>query len=701
MLPSEIVETVCGFCSTGCGLWVHRQGAEPVNVTPARNYPVNLGMACPKGWEALAPLGAPDRGVTPLFRAHKGGEASPLGWDEAVEVFVQKVRRLRDSHGEESFAFLGTGQMTTEEMALLGTVFKVGMGFLHGDSNTRQCMATTHVAYRESFGFDAPPFAYSDFEESDLLIFVGANPCIAHPILWQRVLMNTRKPTIVVVDPRRTETAAAAHQHIAVKPRGDLWFLYGLARAVVDAGGVSREWVAAHSEGYAGFERFLDAFSPEAVEEACGVSATVIRALGERIATTERVSFWWTMGVNQGYEAVRTAQAIINLALMTGNIGRPGTGANSITGQCNAMGSRLFAMTGSLPAGREFAEPGDRRFTANWLGVDEARIPVRKSMEYDRILEGIDTGKIRGLWIIATNPAHSWIGRDRLPELLRKLDFLVVQDLFADTETARFADLYLPAAGWGEKEGTFINSERRIGYTAKVGEPPGTALSDFEIFQRIGKRWGDCPWLDRWGNPELVFRALQEASLGRPCDHSGINGYADLRENGGIQWPLPRGEEMPQGERRLFEDGRFFRPNGRALFCFEAPAENPEPPDAEYPLVLLTGRGSSAEWHTGTRTSRSAVLRALSGIADRVEMDPDDVAERGLKDGQRVLVESRRGTMEGTLCVERGVGRGRIFVPMHDGQVNRVTLAVFDPYSRQPSYKACAVRVRGAGPGLD
>lgn len=190
---------------------------------------------------------------------------------------------------------------------------------------------------------------------------------------------------------------------------------------------------------------------------------------------------------------------------------------------------------------------------------------------------------------------------------------------------------------------------------------------------------------------------MQEASLDRPCDHAGINGYADLREHGGIQWPLPRGAETPQGERRLFEDGRFFRPDGRALFCFEAPAENPEPPDAEYPLVMLTGRGSSAEWHTGTRTARSAVLRALSGISDRVEMDPDDAAERGLKDGQRVWVESRRGRMEGTLCVERGVGRGRIFVPMHDGQVNRVILAVFDPYSRQPSYKACAVRVMAAG----
>ena len=694
LMPSDIVETVCGFCSTGCGLWVHRKGAEPVNVTPARNYPVNLGMACPKGWEVLAPIKAPDRGRVPLFRDRKGGVANPLGWDEAVEVFVRKAKELKKNFGDESFAFLGTGQMTTEEMALLGTVFKVGMGFVHGDSNTRQCMATTHAAYRESFGFDAPPFSYRDFEESDLLIFVGANPCIAHPILWQRVLMNTRNPWIVVVDPRRTETAAGAHQHVAVKPRGDLWFLYGLARAVIDAGGVSQEWVAAHTEQYAEFERFLDGFSPETVAEACGVSAEVIRSLAERICATERVSFWWTMGVNQGYEAVRTAQAIINLALMTGNIGRPGTGANSITGQCNAMGSRLFAMTGTLPAGRAFADAADRRFTADWLGVEEARIPGRKSLEYDRIIEGIKSGKIRGLWIVATNPAHSWIGRYELPELLGTLDFLVVQDLFADTETAQFADLYLPAAGWGEKEGTYINSERRIGYTAKIAESPGEALSDFEIFWRIGKRWGDCPWLDWWTNPESVFGALQEASMGRPCDHAGIKGYADLREKGGIQWPYACGAEMPESERRLFEDGRFFRPNGRALFCFEDPLENPEQPDAEYPLVLLTGRGSSAEWHTGTRTSRSAVLRALSGISDRVEMHPEDATQRGLRDGQRVSVESRRGRMRGTLCVERGVGRGRIFVPMHDGQVNLLTLAVFDPYSRQPSYKACAVQVR-------
>ncbi len=693
-VPTEIVETVCGYCSTGCGLRVHRRGAEAVNITPAHGYPVNLGMACPKGWEALAPLNSPERGTRPLYRVAKGEGRQALGWEEAVDIFVSRVGAIKERYGPESFAFLGTGQMPTEEMAMLGTVFKVGMGFVHGDSNTRQCMATTHVAYRESFGFDAPPFSYRDFEESDLLIFIGANPCIAHPILWQRVLMNRRNPWIVVVDPRRTETAAAAQEHVAVSPRGDLWFLYGLAKAVIDAGGVSQEWVEEHTEGYAEFAAFLEGFAPERVARECGVSAGVIRRLAARIAGTERVSFWWTMGVNQGYEAVRTAQAIINLALMTGNMGRPGTGANSITGQCNAMGSRLFAMTGTLPAGREFGAAADRAYTAEWLGVGPERIPDRKSLEYDRILEGVESGRIRGLWVIATNPVHSWIGRGALKDVLGKLEFLVVQDLFPDTETSALADLYFPAAGWGEKEGTFINSERRIGWTGKVAEPPGEALSDFEIFRRIGSRWGGCPWLEQWSDPEAVFRALQEASRGRPCDHSGVEGYEALRRRGGVQWPYSADVRPEEGERRLFEDGRFFRGSGRALFCFEAPAPNPEGVDEAYPLVLMTGRGSSAEWHTGTRTSRSAVLKALAGVADRVEMHPEDARQRGLRDGQRVEVESRRGRMEGTLSVGVGVGRGRIFVPMHDGQVNRLTLAVFDPYSRQPSYKACAVEVR-------
>ena len=698
--PDAVVDTVCGFCSTGCGLRVHMRNGKAVNLSPTEGYPVNLGMACPKGWEALTPLRAPDRGTRPLIRRERHLPLAPTDWKEAVGCFVEKARAIREAHGPEAFAFLGTGQMFTEEMALLGAVFKFGMGFLHGDSNTRQCMATSHFAYKESFGFDAPPFTYEDFEQSDVLIFVGANPCIAHPIMWQRVLRNPHSPWIAVVDPRRTETAAAASAHFAIEPKSDLAFLYGLAHELVRFNAVDTAFVSAHTDGFEEFVAFLQDYPAEHAAEVSGIPLERVRELAARIAAGKRVSFWWTMGVNQGYEAVRTAQAIMNLALLTGNIGRPGTGANSITGQCNAMGSRLFANTSGLLGGRDFSNSAHRHEVAEILGLEEPQIPRDKSMEYDRILSGIEEGKIRGLWIIATNPMHSWIGRADLAKTLQKLDFLVVQDMYASTETALHADLFLPAAGWGEKEGTFINSERRFGYAAKVCEAPGEALPDFEIFRRIGAAWGCGSWLDRWQTPWHVFEVLRELAAGQPCDFSGIATYAQIVEAGGIQWPYRAGGRDEGTHRRLFEDGVFYRPGGRALLKFEPPRENPEPADGQYPFVLLTGRGSSAEWHTGTRTSKSAMLRLLAPSSNRVELHPRDAAPLGLRQGDRVRVHSRRGSMEARVVLEAGVGRGRVFIPMHDGEVNRLTLAVFDPYSRQPSYKACAVRLEPLGQNI-
>jgi anaerobic selenocysteine-containing dehydrogenase len=692
-VPDAVVDTVCGFCSTGCSLRVHMRNGRAVNLSPTEGYPVNLGMACPKGWEALTPLRAPDRGTQPLLRAHRNAPLAPTDWDGAVACFVEKARAIREAHGAEAFAFLGTGQMFTEEMALLGAVFKFGMGFQHGDSNTRQCMATSHFAYKESFGFDAPPFTYEDFEQSDVLIFVGANPCIAHPIMWQRVLLNRHSPWIAVIDPRRTETAAAASAHFAIQPKSDLPFLYGLAHELVRLNAVDSNFVREHTEDFEAFVDFLRDYPAERAAQVSGIPLERVRELATRIAEGKRVSFWWTMGVNQGYEAVRTAQAIINLALLTGNIGRPGTGANSITGQCNAMGSRLFANTSGLLGGRDFSNPAHRREVAGILNIEEERIPREKSLEYDRILSGIEEGKIRGLWVIATNPLHSWIGRGDLRKVLEKLDFLVVQDMYVSTETAVHADLYLPAAGWGEKEGTFINSERRIGYAAKVCEAPGEALPDFDIFRRLGLAWGCGAWLDRWQTPWRVFEVLRELAAGQPCDFSGISDYSQIVEAGGIQWPFHEAVAQRERHHRLFEDGVFYRPGGRALFKFESPRENPEPTDAEYPFVLLTGRGSSAEWHTGTRTAKSAVLRLLAPSSNRVELHPEDAVGLGLRQGDKVKVSSRRGSMDVRVVFESGVGRGRVFIPMHDKAVNVLTLPVFDPYSRQPSYKACAVRL--------
>ena len=315
--PDATTRSVCGFCSTGCSLDVHLQSGAAVNITPTADYPVTLGMACPKGWEALTCLAATDRATTPLLRNPKTGALEPTDWDEAMQIFTLKFKAIMDQHGPESVAFLSTGQICTEEMALLGSLWKFGMGALHGDSNTRQCMATSHVAYKQSFGFDAPPYTYADFEESDTLVFIGSNLCIAHPIMWQRVLRNKNNPRIVVVDPRKTETAMNATQHLALRPKSDLTLLYGIANLLVQSGWVDREFIARSTTGFDEFANFIRQFTPDKVAEETGLTVGELYRFAETIHKGKSVSFWWTMGVNQSHESTRTAQAIINLALMT------------------------------------------------------------------------------------------------------------------------------------------------------------------------------------------------------------------------------------------------------------------------------------------------------------------------------------------------------------------------------------------------
>lgn len=715
--PEATARTVCGFCSTGCALDVHLREGHAINLSANADYPVNLGMACPKGWEALTPLRAPDRATMPLLR-NGAGKLEPVDWDTAMQVFSVRFKAIQDKFGREAVAWLGTGQICTEELALLGALGKFGMGMIHGDGNTRQCMSTAVTAYKESFGFDAPPYTYADFEQSDVIVLVGSNLCVTHPILWQRVLRNRNHPRIIVVDPRKTETAMAASQHVALKPKSDLVLLYGLANLLLAKGWVNREFISRHTTGFEKFQEFVRVFTPDAVAAQTGLTIREFFQFGETIRSGKAVSFWWTMGVNQGHEATRTAQAIINLALMTGNIGRPGTGANSVTGQCNAMGSRLFSNTTGLLGGRDFLNVRHREDVAGILGIPPGSIPERNSLAYDEILQAVADGKVKGLWIIATNAAHSWVNRSAFQELRRNLDFLVVQDMYHTTETAQIADLILPAAGWGEKEGTFINSERRIGLVKKVARAPGHALSDFNIFKLAAHYWGCGDMFGGWTSPEAVFQILKTLSVGQPCDFSGIRDYHHLDECGGIQWPCGNRDEAwsvergmgstgdppvpPAAERRLFEDGQFFTPDGKARFIFETPRAVPEPADGEYPFTLLTGRGSSAQWHTGTRTEKSDVLRKLRPPVVYVEINPDDAARLGIAPDGRVRVTSRRGALVGRAFITSTIQPGQVFVPMHYVETNRLTLASFDPYSRQPAYKACAVRVecaRGNGRG--
>ena len=720
--PDLTTRSTCGFCSTGCSLDIHLKDGVAVNLSPSADYPVNLGMACPKGWEALTCLDAPDRATAPLIR-QADGSMKRANWDEAMNLFVSKFKGIMAGHGPESVAFLSTGQICTEELALLGTLWKFGMGALHCDSNTRQCMATSHVAYKQSFGFDAPPFTYADFETSDVLVFIGANPCIAHPIMWQRVMRNKNNPQIIVVDPRRTETAMNATQHVALQPKSDLTLLYGIANMLIQCGWIDRGFIGRSTTGFAEFESFVRQFTPDMVAAATGLTVGQLYRFAETIHNGKAVSFWWTMGVNQSHESTRTAQAIINLALMTGNIGRPGTGANSITGQCNAMGSRIFANVTSLIGARDFMQAEHRENIAKLLNIPVESIPQKSSWAYDQIIDGIRDGKIKGLWVIATNPTHSWGAKpgeniSSVDTLLDQLDFLVVQDMFATTDTAQRADLILPAAGWGEKEGTFINSERRIGLTKKVRRAPGVALSDFNIFRLIAHYWGCAEMFAEWSSPEAAFQILKRISAGQPNDITGIADYKHLDECGGIQWPWTEqvyklqvegcklssadaAENLqpstcnlqPPKERRLFADGRFFTPDGKAKFLFDQPRAVAEPADGEFPFVLLTGRGTSAQWHTNTRTGKSAVLRSLYPANPYVEIHPDDAERLGIVAHSPVAIVSRRARVVCTAFVSPAVAPGQIFVPMHYDVTNKLTRTEYDPHSRQPSYKFCAVRL--------
>ena len=563
--------------------------------------------------------------------------------------------------------------------------------------NTRQCMATSNVAYKQSFGFDAPPYTYADFEESDALVFIGSNLCIAHPIIWQRVMRNKKNPEIIVdrSAPHRDGNERDATSRARAKVGSSLCFT-ALRNLLIHNGWIDREFIKRTRRVLKSSPSLSRQFTPDRVALETGLSVRQLFRFAETIGTRKAVSFWWTMGVNQGHESTRTAQAVINLALMTGNIGRPGTGANSVTGQCNAMGSRLFANASGMFGGRDFMNAEHRTEVARALRIAPEKIPAKNSLAYDQIMEGIEQGKIKGLWVIATNTAHSWIDSARAGGTLDKLEFLVVQDLFSTTDTAQKAHLILPAAGWGEKEGTFINSERRFGHVKKVSRAPGQALSDFNIFRLVAEYWGCSGMFSEWTSPQAVFQILKRLSAGRPCDVTGIEDYRDLDARGGMQWPWSmamKAEAAPACERRLFADEKFFTPDGRAKFLFDNPRPVAEPTDENFPFVLLSGRGTSAQWHTNTRTGKSAVLRTLYPANAYAEINPADATKLGLAANATVAVVSRRGRIECTAVITRTVQPGHIFIPMHYDVTNKLTRAEFDPHSRQPSYKHCAVRL--------
>ncbi|MGL4848335.1 MAG: molybdopterin oxidoreductase family protein [Clostridium sp.] len=683
------VQSTCNYCSIACNLDFYVEDEKIVKIIPTKGHPINKGFSCIKGL-SLDKQNTMFKPNGPKVK-NKDGVLENVSWDTAFNETAKRIKEVQEKYGKESFAFISTGQLDTTEMALIGHIGRTYLGG-NGDGNTRLCMATSVVAHKQSFGFDAPPYALKDLELSDTIFLIGANPVVAHPIIWGKIKDN-KDAKVIVIDPRKSETAKNADIWVDIKPKADLTLLYTIANTLIEKDYIDKEFIENHVDGFEDFKAFVQDFTLDNVFEKTGISKERVLELVDLIHNGKRVSFWWTMGVNQSYQAVRTAQGIINLALITGNIGKPGTGANSITGQCNAMGSRLFSNTTGLYAGGDYGNEAEREKVAKALKIDKDMLPTKPTIPYNMIIEKAIQGEIKALWIVATNPLHSWTNNETFRKAIENLDLLIVQDIYDDTDTAVYADVMLPVTSTLKKEGFLINTERRLTGLSPVLKKTENEKDDYDVFLGVGRALGMTSELDVWETKESAFNMLRACTKGLPCDFTGVN-YNDLMESNGIQWPLKEGETLESDERRLYEDKKFYHPNGKAKLLFEDIAINPVGVNEEYPYAFNTGRGTVGQWHTQTRTREIAFTNHVVESEAYVYVNNNDASKLGIKTNDYINVKSVNGNTSKFLAkVTKDVKEGELYAPMHYIETNNLTPSVYDTYSKEPSYKTCAVKI--------
>jgi anaerobic selenocysteine-containing dehydrogenase len=700
--PERWVATTCGYCSVGCGMLVGVRDGKAVSVRGNPAHPVNAGLLCPKGLSEHRTLDVDNRSRYPLLR--RDGRLARIGWNEAFSTMASRFRDVQARYGKGAVAVIGTGQLVTEEFYTLGKLVQLGIGTSNFDGNTTLCMSTAVSGYKRSFGSDGPPGAYEDLERADVIVLIGANIAENHPILCRRLQANP-DATLIVVDPRVTKTAMMADLHLPIQPRADLALLNGLIHLVIAHDWIEPDYIHAHTSGFEALRTSVASYTPERVAEITGLTVEAIFRTAWLYAHASAAFIGWTMGVNHSTKGTETVNAINNLALITGNIGRAGAAPFSITGQCNAMGTRESGFASSLPGYRKFESEADRNELASLWGIAADRVPAARGLAYPDIIEAALEKRVRALWIIATNPIVSFPNLTALQQALEGLEFLVVQDGYQPTPTSEYAHLVLPAAIWGEKEGTYTNSERRVSKANKCVAPPGEARADFDIFLGLADALGVRDELfPGWSTPADAFEEWKRVSAGRLCDYSGMT-YDAIERAGGIQWPFPAAAaslapDAAGATRRLYEDGVFPTDDGRARLLPVEWEPFPEQPNAEYPFVLNTGR-TVEHWHTRTKTGNVPILERLSPNA-WVEMNARDARRLRLKPQDAVDVISRRGRVRGVeLRVTETVAPGQVFVPFHyaEANANQVTQSAFDPISREPNYKQSAVRVERSSRG--
>jgi ferredoxin-nitrate reductase len=607
----------------------------------------------------------------------------------------------------------GSGQFHTEDYYVAQKLIKGAIGANNFDANSRLCMSSAVAGYARSLGSDGPPCCYDDLDLCDGAFLIGTNLAECHPVLYQRLAKRHRKRRrredlqVVVVDPRRTATTAIADLHLAIRPGTDLVLLHGIGHLLLQrcSDALDVEFIEDATTGFTACAELLRHWTPERVAHLCGIAQQDLEAAAQVWARSRALLSLWSMGVNQSREGTATVGGLINLHLLTGQIGRPGSGPFSLTGQPNAMGGReAGGLAHLLPGYRSVRNAAHRAEVEQAWGFPAGAIAPEPGLAAWQQVEAMEAGALDLWWVAATNPLVSMPNLDRVRAAMARCPLIVVSDAYADTETAAFAHLVLPAAQWSEKEGVMVNSERRVTLCPAFRSPPGRARPDWAVFAEVGRRLGFERQFD-YGSAAEVYAEFTALTAGRLCDSSGLS-HELLRQHGPQQWPFPRGTAAGEGRPRLYTDHRFPTPDGRARFLADQPLGLAEAPCSSYPLVLTVGR-YLGQWHTMTRTGKVERLRAQHP-EPLLEIHPDDAREAGVDDGAPAAIRSRRGGVTARVRCSSEIRRGTVFLPMHWGagqeaacEANRLLHEQACPLSGQPELKAAAVAVSPVLPDAD
>lgn len=686
--------TTCGYCSTGCSMEIGLDPeGKPVATRGVAGADVNRGKLCVKGIFEHELFESSGRGTEPLYREKHFEDYQQVTWDSALDKMADEIKRIQAKHGRDSFAIVSTGQIMTEEFYTLGKLVRGVLGTNNYDGNTTLCMASAVSGYKRSFGSDGPPGCYDDFDHTECLMAFGSNLPEQHPIIYWRLkeALEKRKFPVIVVDPRVTMFAQFADIHLPITPGTDLVLLNSLAHVIFDEGLADQNYIDSYTNGFKEFSKLVEEYDPVSAAKICGIDEDTIRHVARLYANAGAAMSIWTMGINQSTHGSDGVCGINNLNLITGNIGKPGSSSLSITGQCNAMGTREWSSCSGLPGYRALENQQHREEIAEFWGVDKSFFPAKRGMTMTDIFPAIETGQIKGLWLVATNPMTSMANSARIRKTLEKLDFLVVQDSYRDVETTQYAHMFLPGAVWAEKEGCFTNTERRVNLIRKVIEPHANSKADHWIFSNLAKRFERGQKMTFPETTSEIFDEMRELSKGegRILDISGMT-HEKLAEQKGIQWPFREGDE--KGAQRLYTDGKFQFPDGKAKLLAMPYIENNEKPDEEFPFWLNSGRVVE-HFHTRTKTGKIGNMNKYSPTP-YMEINPDAAEELGLENSKYVRLVSRRGDAVVMAQLTHRVPRNMVFIPFHFHEcVNRLTLGLLDPYSRQPAFKQNSVRI--------